>query len=90
MDDVVPSLSLAPRDGRDRYQSGMTGTRRVYRGRGLTGLVKLSSLPRARDVGHQDAATTNDAGNVAMLAINRRLGYRLAAGEWRYRRDFHA
>ncbi|WP_218105345.1 GNAT family N-acetyltransferase [Micromonospora rhizosphaerae] len=77
------AFSLALTDGRDRYQSGMTGTRRAHRGAGLARLVKVAALRRAREAGYRQAFTTNDAGNEAMLAVNRGLGYRVVAGEWR-------
>lgn len=87
VDDRVVAFSLALTDGRDRYQSGMTGTRRSHRGLGLARAVKLAALRRARDAGYRQATTTNDDGNAAMLAVNRRLGYRAVAGERRYRRE---
>lgn len=85
VDGRVVAFSLALTDGRHRYQSGMTGTRRSHRGLGLARAVKLAALRRARDAGYRQATTTNDGGNAAMLAVNRRLGYRAVAGEWRYR-----
>ncbi|MFE9693954.1 GNAT family N-acetyltransferase [Micromonospora sp. NPDC005806] len=87
VDGVVVAFSVALTDGGDGYQSGMTGTRPSHRRAGLAGLVKLASLHRARRTGHRYAVTTNDAGNDAMLAINRRLGYRTVGAEWRYLRD---
>ncbi|OZV81034.1 hypothetical protein CA850_12885 [Micromonospora echinospora] len=85
-DGVVAAFTFALTDGSDRYQSGMTGVRRAYRGRGLAGAVKRSALHRAAEAGFTTALTSNDAGNEAMLAINRRLGYAPVAVEWRYRR----
>jgi GNAT superfamily N-acetyltransferase len=87
VDGVVAAFCLVHGDGRGRYGSGMTGVRRAYRRRGLARLVKLASLRRARSAGYREAVTTNDAGNGPMLAINRGLGYRVAADEWRYHRD---
>jgi RimJ/RimL family protein N-acetyltransferase len=85
-DGVVAAFTFALTDCSDRYQSGMTGVRRAYRGRGLAGAVKRSALHRAAEAGFTTALTSNDAGNEAMLAINRRLGYAPVAVEWRYRR----
>ncbi|BCL12766.1 GNAT family N-acetyltransferase [Micromonospora sagamiensis] len=85
-DGVVAAFSFALTDGSIRFQSGMTGTRRAYRGRGLAGAVKRAALHRAAEAGFATALTSNDAGNEAMLAINRRLGYVPVAAEWRYRR----
>ncbi|WP_446215893.1 GNAT family N-acetyltransferase [Micromonospora sp. IBHARD004] len=87
LDGVVAAFSLALTDGRHGYQSGMTGTRPAHRRAGLAGLVKVAALRRARRAGFRYAVTTNDAGNDAMLALNRRLGYRTVAGEWRYLRN---
>ncbi|MGK5445183.1 N-acetyltransferase family protein [Micromonospora sp. URMC 105] len=86
-DGEVLAFGFAITDRRDRYRSGMTGTRREHRGRGLARAVKQRSLSRARAAGLRYAYTSNDAGNVAMLTLNRRLGYRPVAAEWRYLRD---
>lgn len=87
VDGAVVAFSVALTDGRDRYQSGMTGTRRDWRGRGLARAVKDASLRAARAAGHRTALTVNDAGNEAMLAVNRWHGYRPIAAEYRYLRD---
>lgn len=60
-----------------RVWSGLTGTRREYRGRGLAKVVKTAALHRARERGATDAYTNNDATNAGMLAVNTWLGYRL-------------
>jgi RimJ/RimL family protein N-acetyltransferase len=61
-----------------------TGTLRAYRGRGLALAVKLASIRWAREHGITSMSTHNDETNAAMLAINRRLGYRPAGRrvEW--------
>ncbi|WP_030907819.1 GNAT family N-acetyltransferase [Streptomyces sp. NRRL F-5126] len=84
VDGQVAAFSLAHTDGGSRYWSGMTGTRRAYRGRGLARLAKTDSLRRARAAGFTDAHTGNDAENAPMLAVNRRLGYRVSATELRH------
>jgi GNAT superfamily N-acetyltransferase len=83
-DGEVAAYSVAQVDGRDRYSSGMTGTRRACRGRGLARLAKTDSLRRARAAGYTRAFTGNDTENRPMLAVNSRLGYRPAGAEWRY------
>ncbi|MFJ6435690.1 GNAT family N-acetyltransferase [Streptomyces sp. NPDC091416] len=83
-DGEVAAFSVAETDGVDRYWSGMTGTRRAYRDRGLAKLAKNDSLHRARDAGYTDAYTGNDAGNGPMLAINRWFGYEICATEVRH------
>ncbi|MER5276304.1 GNAT family N-acetyltransferase [Streptomyces sp. NPDC002809] len=80
----VAAFTAAETDGVDRYWSGMTGTRRAFRGRGLAKLAKNDSLHRARAAGFTDAYTGNDAGNTPMLAINRWFGYELCATEVRH------
>ena len=84
----VAAYSVAQVDGRERYWSGMTGTRRAHRGRGLATLAKTESLRRARAAGYTRAFTGNDADNQPMLAVNTRLGYRPSGDEWRYARRF--
>ncbi|MET8296951.1 GNAT family N-acetyltransferase [Streptomyces sp. NPDC005180] len=84
VDGVVAAFSAARTDGRTRYSSAMTGTRRAFRGRGLAKLAKTDSLHRARAAGYTDAFTGNDAGNGPMLAINAGLGYEICATETRF------
>ncbi|MER5887558.1 GNAT family N-acetyltransferase [Streptomyces sp. NPDC001941] len=74
----VASFTAAHTDRATRYLSGMTGTLRAHRGRGLATLVKADSLRRARAAGFTDAFTSNDDANEPMLAVNRRFGYALS------------
>ncbi|WP_329212683.1 GNAT family N-acetyltransferase [Streptomyces sp. NBC_00683] len=83
-DGEVAAFSVAETDGLTRYWSGMTGTRRAFRGRGLAKLAKNDSLYRARAAGYTDAYTGNDAGNGPMLAINTWFGYQICATEVRH------
>ncbi|AZM52405.1 GNAT family N-acetyltransferase [Streptomyces sp. WAC 01529] len=86
--DGRPAAFTLPRtDGAGRYGSGMTGTARAHRGRGLAKLVKNDSLHRARAAGCTEAFTGNDAGNEPMLAINRWFGYEICGTEVRHVRD---
>ncbi|MFF9569216.1 GNAT family N-acetyltransferase [Streptomyces sp. NPDC014685] len=84
VDGKPAAFSLAETDGLTRYMSGMTGTRRAHRGRGLAKLAKNDSLHRARAAGYTDAYTGNDTANGPMLAVNRWLGYGVCATEVRY------
>jgi GNAT superfamily N-acetyltransferase len=59
--------------------NGFTGTLRDYRGRGLARLAKLASIAWLREQGVTTLLTQNDETNAAMLAVNRRLGYRPAS-----------
>ncbi|GAB2932291.1 GNAT family N-acetyltransferase [Micromonospora polyrhachis] len=87
MDGMAVAFSVAQTDRRGRYWSGMTGTRRAYRNRGLAKQAKADSLRRARLAGCSEAFTGNDAENAPMLAINGWFGYQVAAREWRYLRN---
>ena len=87
VDGEVATFTAAQTDGRTRYLTGMTGTRRAFRGRGLAKLAKHDSLSRARAAGYTDAYTGNDAGNGPMLAVNRWFGYEVCATEVRYVRE---
>ncbi|MGW4231438.1 N-acetyltransferase family protein [Streptomyces sp. NPDC004980] len=84
VDGEVAAFSVAETDGLTRYWSGMTGTRRAFRGRGLAKLAKNDSLHRARAAGCTDAYTGNDAANGPMLAINTWFGYEVCATEVRH------
>ncbi|MEU2286359.1 GNAT family N-acetyltransferase [Streptomyces sp. NPDC013178] len=81
------AFTLAHTDGRTRYRSGMTGTARAFRGRGLAKLAKNDSLHRARAAGYTQALTGNDTDNGPMLAINKWFGYEIRATEVRYVRE---
>ncbi|WP_406252227.1 GNAT family N-acetyltransferase [Streptomyces atratus] len=84
VDGEVAAFSAAETDGLTRYMSGMTGTRRAYRNRGLAKLAKNDSLHRARAAGYTDAYTGNDADNGPMLAVNQWFGYEICATEVRH------
>jgi GNAT superfamily N-acetyltransferase len=81
VDGEVVAFSLVERDG-DRMWSDFTGTVPEHRGRGLARLAKTAALHRAAASGVRVAYTSNDAANAPMLAINRRLGYRLVTTQW--------
>ncbi|MFF3494284.1 GNAT family N-acetyltransferase [Streptomyces sp. NPDC002795] len=78
------AFTRARTDGEGRYQTGMTGTARAFRGRGLAKLAKNDSLHRARVAGITVAYTGNDTGNEPMLAINKWFGYETDATEVRH------
>lgn len=59
----------------DRAQHGFTGTRRDYRGRGLASAAKCVALRAAASRGVTRVTTSNAEENVAMRAVNRRLGF---------------
>ncbi|QGV81407.1 GNAT family N-acetyltransferase [Streptomyces ficellus] len=84
VDGEVAAYTAAFTDGGTRYVSGMTGTLRAHRGRGLAKLAKTDSLRRARAAGCTDAYTCNDGANGPMLAINKWFGYEVCATEVRH------
>lgn len=81
------AFTMARTDGATRYVTGMTGTARAHRGRGLAKLAKNDSLHRARAAGYRSAFTGNDTGNEPMLAINKWFGYEVCGTEVRYVRE---
>ncbi|MFF3624271.1 GNAT family N-acetyltransferase [Streptomyces sp. NPDC002467] len=87
VDGVVAAFTAVHTDGATRYSTGMTGTLRAFRGRGLAGLAKTFSLHRARAAGYTEALTGNDTDNRPMLAVNRRLGYEIRVTETRYAKE---
>jgi GNAT superfamily N-acetyltransferase len=86
VDGTPAAFTAAHTDGRERYFTGMTGTARAFRGRGLAKLAKNDSLHRARAAGYTEAFTGNDTDNWPMLAINKWFGYEVCATEIRYAR----
>jgi GNAT superfamily N-acetyltransferase len=53
----------------------MTAVRRAWRGRGIATALKLSTIAWAIDHGLERLETGSDEANVAMRAVNMRLGY---------------
>ncbi|MFE1953096.1 GNAT family N-acetyltransferase [Streptomyces sp. NPDC059524] len=84
------AFSMARTDGEGRYSTGMTGTLRAFRGRGLAKLAKNDSLHRARAAGIRVAYTGNDTENGPMLAINKWFGYVVDTTEVRHVRELGA
>ena len=62
---------------------GLTAVKRAWRGRGVAGALKAAEIRWAKDAGLTELETENEARNVGMLAINRRLGYEPLPG-WIY------
>ncbi|EDY45350.1 GNAT family N-acetyltransferase [Streptomyces sp. SPB074] len=84
VDGAAAAFTVAHTDGARRYFTGMTGTARAHRGRGLAKRVKLDSLSRARAAGLTEGYTSNDAENTPMLAVNKWCGYVPAVTEVRH------
>ncbi|MFF2526911.1 GNAT family N-acetyltransferase [Streptomyces liangshanensis] len=83
-DGRVAAFTAVVTDRATTYVTGMTGTRRAFRNRGLAKLAKSDSLRRARAAGYTDAFTSNDGDNGPMLAVNKWFGYEICASEVRY------
>lgn len=59
-----------------RLDTGLTGTRRAWRRKGLALALKLAGIRVARAYGATEIWTNNSTQNAPMLAINDRLGYK--------------
>jgi RimJ/RimL family protein N-acetyltransferase len=71
---AVVAFAFMKRAG-DRAQHGFTGCVRAHRGRGLATAAKRAALRAAAERGVTRVTTSNAEENVAMRAINRRLGF---------------
>ena len=58
-----------------RLNTGFTGVRREWRGRGVATGLKVKVLSAAKAAGYREVRTGNDSTNDGMLGINRRLGF---------------
>ena len=56
-------------------ETGLTGTRREYRRRGIAVAMKVHALGWAKANGYELTKTWNATTNTGMLAINERLGF---------------
>jgi mycothiol synthase len=57
-------------------RTGLTGTLRTYRRRGIAFALKVRALQTAKAAGYRYAKTENEINNVGMLAINDTLGFK--------------
>jgi GNAT superfamily N-acetyltransferase len=64
----------------------MTGVARAARGKGVATALKLKTIEQALAAGVDTVLTQNDAGNAAILKINRALGYQPLREQLLYRR----
>lgn len=71
----VGLVNLQPRTA-ERAEQGITVVRRPHRGQGIARALKLLSLRHAHDSGIRRIVTRNHVDNVAMIALNRSLGFR--------------
>ena len=73
---LVSLATLVVDHSAGRAENDWTATLPDLRGRRLARLVKLATIRWARNSGIREIVTANDDGNVPMLALNERLGYR--------------
>jgi RimJ/RimL family protein N-acetyltransferase len=73
---LVSLATLVVDHSAGRAENDWTATLPDLRGRGLARLAKLATIRWARSAGIAEIVTANDDGNVPMLALNERLGYR--------------
>jgi RimJ/RimL family protein N-acetyltransferase len=78
------AVDLATRRARNEE----TGTALAHRRRGLATLAKLATIRWAVEHGVESILADNSELNVAMLAINQRLGYRPLVARRRWVRCF--
>jgi RimJ/RimL family protein N-acetyltransferase len=71
----VASLMFDP-DDPARAETGYTAVRREWRGCGVAGALKRSTLAWAAGHGITEVYTWTQQGNEQMRAVNERLGYR--------------
>ena len=57
-------------------RTGLTGTLRTHRRRGIAMALKVRALDVAKQAGYRYAKTENESNNVGMLAINEILGFK--------------
>ncbi len=69
------SMSTLWKTGGDYLSTGLTGTRRDYRRKGLALALKLRAVEIARAAGAKEIRTGNESNNRAMLAINEGMGF---------------
>ena len=57
------------------WETQLTGVARNHRGLGLAQVVKMKSILNSCEYGAETIKTGNDSGNLAMIAINRKMGF---------------
>lgn len=70
----VAMSNLWKSDG-DYLDTGLTGTRRAYRRKGLALALKLKAVAYAKSAGIPEIRTGNESNNRAMLSINEAMGF---------------
>jgi len=71
----VVGYAILGRHSADTADHWMTGVARSARGRGIASAMKRAQIASAKAAGWSFLRTQNDLGNVAMRAVNEKLGY---------------
>jgi GNAT superfamily N-acetyltransferase len=86
---MVGFTCVMVRNPKDRKLNTMlTAVRREHRGRGLAAALKVSQAFALAEAGWRVIVTQNLEGNDAILAVNRRMGFRPAGGHYDLVYDF--
>ncbi|MEM7033216.1 MAG: GNAT family N-acetyltransferase [Chloroflexota bacterium] len=85
--DYVALSVIEKEDPGEEVDTGWTGVRKDYRGRGLALALKLKVIEYAKEKGHPIIWTTNNSLNYPMMAINQKIGYERDIA-WVYYRKF--
>lgn len=80
-DDFVGMASLRRTSSAEIIDSGLTGVRREYRGRGIATALKVRSLTVAKELGATENGTGGGGTNAPMKRLNQKLGYEVGP-EW--------
>lgn len=80
-DDFVGMASLRRTSSAEIIDSGLTGVRREYRGRGIATALKVRSLTVAKELGATENGTGGGGTNSPMKRLNQKLGYEVGP-EW--------
>lgn len=80
-DDFLGIASLRHTPSAEIIDSGLTGVRREYRGRGIATALKVRTLTVAKELGATETGTGGGGTNSPMKRLNQKLGYDVGP-EW--------
>ena len=75
--DLIVGMASLDREDDRLLQNGLTGVRREYRNRGIATALKAHVAHVAKQQGHLDINAAGAGDNIAMLKVNRRLGFKI-------------
>ena len=85
-DEEVVAVTLVVRAGAREAYFTYTGVLRPYRGLGLAKAVKALALAKLRELGYLRASANNNLANKPIIAVNRKLGFKIVRELLDYRR----